>query len=145
MTLGSLICGPLSREGVILYFHSCLTPGFVSEQIIFLPAVPLELSCRDPVGTLVQCRSQKFQKCVIYLSEICQKTVIYKNLSENHLNCVRYMSEICQIQISVIIMSEKFWKCLKYVSVAKNVSENCHGMIQKTVRNQFYDTFLQAS
>ena len=86
-------------------------------------------------GTLVQCRSQKFQKCVIYLSEICQKTVSFKNLSENHLNCVRYLSEMCQIQISVIILSEKFCKCLKYVSVAKKVSENCHGLIQKTVRN----------
>ena len=98
------------------------------------------------MGTLVQCRSQKFQKCVIYLSEICQKTVSFKNLSEKHLNCVRFLSEMCQIQISVIILSEIFWKCLIYVSVTKKCvrklswldSENC----QKSVINITYDSFM---
>ena len=39
-------------------------------------------------GTLCFCRSQEFQKCVRYLSEICQKTVSYKKLSEKCLKCV---------------------------------------------------------
>ena len=42
-------------------------------------------------GTHDQCRSQKFQKTVRYLSEICQKTVSYKNVSENSLKCVRIL------------------------------------------------------
>ena len=47
---------------------------------------------RKKVGTLSQCRSQKFQKSVKYLLEICQKTVSYKNQSENSKICVRYQS-----------------------------------------------------
>ena len=87
------------------------------------------------MGTLSQCRSQNFHKSVRYLSEIGQKTVIYKNMSENCLNCVRYKSEICQIQISVTILSEKIWKCLRNVSEVINVSENSHCVIQITVIN----------
>ena len=86
-------------------------------------------------GTLIHCRSQNIHKYVRYLSEMCQKTVIYKNLSENCLNCVRYLSEICQIHISVTILSEKIWKCLRNVSEVINVSENSHCVIQITVIN----------
>ena len=53
------------------------------------------------LGTQYQCRSQKFQKTVRYISEICQKTVNYKNVSENCHKCVRILSENCQMQISV--------------------------------------------
>ena len=85
-------------------------------------------------GTQDQCRSQKFQKTVRYLSKICQKTVSYKNQSENSKKCVRYKSENCQLQISVRTLLEKIYKCIRNVSVFINVSENCHWLIQKTVR-----------
>ena len=53
--------------------------------------------------------NEHFQKSVIYLSEICQKTVYYKNMSYNSPNCVRYLSLICQIQISVrILLADRF-------------------------------------
>ena len=84
-------------------------------------------------GTHVQCRSQKFQKTVIYLSEICQKTVIYKKQSENSKKCVRYQSENCQLQISVRTLLEKIYKCIRNVSDFINESENCL-FICKTVR-----------
>ena len=58
------------------------------------------------IGTHDQCRSQKFQNTVRYLSEICQKTVSYKNQSENSKKCVRYKSENCQLQISVRTLLE---------------------------------------
>ena len=47
-------------------------------------------------GTLSQCRSLKLQKTVRYLSEICQKTVDCRNVSENSHKCVRIVSENCQ-------------------------------------------------
>ena len=49
----------------------------------------------------------KVSKTVRYLSEISQKTVSYKNVSENSLNYVRILSENCQIQICVRTLSEK--------------------------------------
>ena len=85
-------------------------------------------------GTQVQCRSQKLQKSVIYLSEICQKTVSYIKQSDKSQICVWFQSENCQIQKSVRKESEKFWKSLRNVSVFINVSENCQLVIWKTVR-----------
>ena len=90
------------------------------------------LATEENFGTQVQCWSRNFWKSVRYLSEICQKTVSYKNVSENSHKCVRILSENCQMQISVRILSEKIWKwirnvsdvCQKWVS-CKIVSEVC--------------------
>ena len=89
---------------------------------------------RNSFGTHDQCRSQKFQKTVRYLSEICQKTVSYKNQSENSKKCVRYKSENCQLQISVRTLLENIWNCIRNVSDFINESENCHWFICKTIR-----------
>ena len=84
-------------------------------------------------GTLIQWWSRNFWKSVRYLSEICQKTVSYKNVSENSHKCVRIMSENCQMQICVRTLSEKIWKCIRNVSDFINVSENSQLFIWKTV------------
>ena len=84
-------------------------------------------------GTLVQCWSLNFWKSVRYLSVICQKTVIYKNVSEYSHKCVRILSENCQMQISVRTLSEKIWKCIRNVSDFINESKNCQCFIWKTV------------
>ena len=99
-----------------------------------------------PAGTLRQCRSQKFQKCVRKLSEICQKTVSYIKLSEICPKCVRNVSEMCQLQNSVQNVSDQNQKCLRNLSKVKNVSvnyqfrkfENC----QNSIRKVSYDRFL---
>ena len=49
-------------------------------------------------------------------ANICQKSVSYKNVSENCLKCVRILSENCQMQVSVINISEKIWKSIRNVS-----------------------------
>ena len=87
----------------------------------------------DYLGTLSECWSRNFWKSVRYLSEICQKTVSYKNVSENSHKCVRILSENCQMQISVRTLSEKIWKCIRNVSDFINVSENCQYFVWKTV------------
>ena len=69
--------------------------------------------------THYQCRSQKFQKTVRYLSEICQKTVSCKNQSEISHKCVRSLSEISQMQNCVRSLLEKIWKSVRNVSVFK--------------------------
>ena len=61
------------------------------------------------------------------LSDICQKTVSYKNVSENSHKCVRILSENCHMQISVknsirkdLEMHQKcvrFYKCVRKLSV----------------------------
>ena len=94
------------------------------------------------LGTLVQCWSLNLWKSVRYLSEICQKNVSYKNVSENSHKCVRILSENCQMQICVRNLSEKIWKYIRNVLDFINVSvlhlENC----LKSVRNITFDTFM---
>ena len=77
----------------------------------------------ERAGTLRQCRSRKFQKCVRKQSEIGQKTVSYIKLSEICPKCVRKVSKMCQIQNYVKNVSDQNQKCLRNVSKVKNVSE----------------------
>ena len=74
-------------------------------------------------GTLRQCRSQKFQKCIRKQFEIGQKAVSYIKLSEICPKCVRKVSKMCQIQNYVKNVSDQNQKCLRNVSKVKNVSE----------------------
>ena len=119
-----------------VFWHIFVTDSFltdfwqISDSFLKLSGPPLYKS-----GTLSQCWSRNFWKSVKYLSEICQKTVSYKNISENSHKCVRILSENCQMQISVRTLSEKIWKCIRNVSDFINVSENCQCFIWKTVWN----------
>ena len=58
------------------------------------------------------------------MSEKRQKTVSFKNVSDNCLNCVIYLSEDCQIQNSVRNLSGENQKCIQNLSVVINMSEN---------------------
>ena len=63
------------------------------------------------------CRSNNFQKSVIYLSEIGQKTASYKNMSENCLTCVSYVPEICHfkkilVQSDIRQIYDNCWTCI---------------------------------
>ena len=74
----------------------CFTPS-PGDRKLYVPSASLRPSVRPSLvrrklGTLGWCGSHKFQKCVRNVSDKCQKTVSYKNLSENYLKCVRYLS-----------------------------------------------------
>ena len=86
-----------------------------------------------PSGTQSECWSQEVHKYVICLLDICQKTVSYKNVSENCLKYVISLSEKCQILISIRTVSDNIWKCIMIKSDFINVSENCWWFIWKTV------------
>ena len=95
----------------------------------------IKLILNSNFGTHDECRSQKLQKTVRYLSEICQKTVSCKNQSEFCQKCVRILSENSQMQNCVRSRLETIWKSVRNVTVFKNVSENCQFVIQKIVGN----------
>ena len=81
----SSIMGKINEErfsNVVCYFHMTKRDNI----------------CTPSCGTQCQCGSQKFQNTVRYLSEICQKTVSYKNVSEFCQKTVRckYLSELYQ-------------------------------------------------
>ena len=84
------------------------------------------------MGTQVECRSQKFQKTVRYLSEICQKTVSCKNQSEISHKCVRYLSEISHMQNCVGRLLERFGNQSEMYQFLKL----CQKTISLSFRNQ---------
>ena len=112
----NLSLGDMSLDSASFCFWTCVL-GSDRHNIAQTIHIGYEL------GTLRQCRSQKFQKCVRKLSEICQKTVSYIKLSEICQKCVRKVSKMCQIQNYVKNVSDQNQKCLRNVSKVKNVSE----------------------
>ena len=84
-------------------------------------------------GTQSQCWSHHVHKSVRNVSDICQKSVSYKNVSEISHKCVTILSDNCQMQTSVRNLSEKIWNCIRNVSDFLNVSEICQCFIWKTV------------
>ena len=87
------------------------------------------------MGTQSQCWSHHVHKSVRNVSDICQKSVSYKILSEISHKCVTILSDNCQMQTSVRNLSEKIWNCIRNVSDFLNVSEICQCFIWKTVWN----------
>ena len=93
------------------------------------------------LGTRRQCRSQKLQKTVRYLSENCQIEKSNRNQSEMCQISVIKLSDvnICQNSLRKDLeMDQKcvrFYKCVRKLSML--YSENC----LKSVRNITFDTF----
>ena len=111
---------PLSRQRLTLHGSPCSDDAKPNGPFTFDFCIILGY----PYGYTSLMLVPKVKKSVIYLSEFYQKTVRYKNVSENNHKCVRFLSENCQMQISVRTLSEKIWKCIRNVSDFINVSEN---------------------
>ena len=115
--------------------HLSLQLEMVIGQLLDIQSRLVHWDMSPNLGTQVQCRSQKFQKTNRYLSEFCQKTVGFKNVSENS----HKWSEFCQKTVRCKYLSEIYQKTFKIASEMCQILKICQKTVtsccQKTVRN----------